>query len=590
MKNLKIRNKFLVVFGVIIAVLLVITTLSSVAFKITGGNFQNFYDNSYKLMTRTYDMRISMESAMKNILSTISADSQSEVQKFIDAANKALGLIKENYEYLKENATPEVKKLNEDLNSILLNTGTVKERLFSLALQNRDQEAKTVFFLQYQPELIKAGLILKQIDDISTENADNNFTQNQSYLNMRLYFIVALAVLGVIFVLLLVLYLTKIITTPIKQIENVVTEMSKGSLNVDIDYIAKDELGNLASNVHILVASLKSVVDDITYSLNEMAEGNFSISSKDEGKYIGDYKPLLVSMKNINKKLSDTLYNIRVSAEQVNTGADQVSSGAQALSQGATEQASAIEELSATIIEISSKIKANADNAVYAGSISEQAGVSVQDSNEKMGELTNAMQNITDISNEISKIIKTIDDIAFQTNILALNAAVEAARAGEAGKGFAVVADEVRNLAQKSAEAAKNTTILIENTVDAVNNGNKLANETAESLSKVVENVTNINNKIKEIANASEEQASAVNQITLGVEQISAVVQTNSATSEESAASSQELSGQANILKNLVEKFKLMNDTASAYNPTINYNNTEDNFYSQTYSPDGSKY
>ncbi|MEG2053959.1 MAG: methyl-accepting chemotaxis protein, partial [Oscillospiraceae bacterium] len=263
------------------------------------------------------------------------------------------------------------------------------------------------------------------------------------------------------------------------------------------------------------------------------------------------------SMVKIIVSLSDTLNNIHIASDQVSGGADQVSGGAQALSQGATEQASSIEELSATVAEISSQVKANAENAKSASGLSDEAGAEVEQGNQHMQKMIAAMGDISDTSSQIGKIIKTIDDIAFQTNILALNAAVEAARAGAAGKGFAVVADEVRNLAGKSAEAAKNTTALIESSITAVANGTKIADDTAKSLFIIVDKVREVTDKINEIATASAEQASAVVQVTQGLDQISAVVQTNSATSEESAAASEELSGQAQMLNDMVSKFKL---------------------------------
>jgi len=255
------------------------------------------------------------------------------------------------------------------------------------------------------------------------------------------------------------------------------------------------------------------------------------------------------------------LIQINQASDQVASGSEQVSFGAQALSQGATEQASSVEELSATIVELSGHVKVNADHAAEASRLSNDAGSGVMESDGHMKEMIEAMGDISDKSKEIGKIIKTIDDIAFQTNILALNAAVEAARAGSAGKGFAVVADEVRNLAQKSAEAAKNTTVLIEGSILAVDNGTRIVGQTAKSLQDVVVKAGNVTNKMTDIANASEQQAKAIAQVTQGIEQIAAVVQTNSATAEESAAASEELTGQAQMLKELVGKFRLNGDS-----------------------------
>lgn len=276
-----------------------------------------------------------------------------------------------------------------------------------------------------------------------------------------------------------------------------------------------------------------------------------------EAEYRGAFEQIGSSMKRITENLNTVMCEIRQSSDQVSSGSDQVSSGAQALSQGATEQASAVEELAATINEISTQVKETAENAVDAQKQMSTAEDETLTCNEQMREMILAMEEISHKSTEIGKIIKTIEDIAFQTNILALNAAVEAARAGTAGKGFAVVADEVRNPASKSAEASKNTSSLIEGSIAAVEKGTRIVNETAQSLSKVVDSSQAVSATVEKISDAASSQAASIEQVTQGIDQISSVVQTNSATAEESAAASEELSGQAQMLKNLVEQFKL---------------------------------
>ncbi|WP_051280810.1 methyl-accepting chemotaxis protein [Anaerovorax odorimutans] len=374
-------------------------------------------------------------------------------------------------------------------------------------------------------------------------------------------FIIILIILSVI-----IFFISKGIVKPLKRLSKVANQIADGDLEVSIEHKSKDETSQVAAAMERTIVRLKEYVkyiNEITSVLDEMASGNFIFDLKYD--YLGDFAKIKSALLNIQKTFTETLKNITISADQVASGSDQVASGAQALSQGAMEQASSIEELSATINEISQHIKHNAENADNASQISMESSKEVELGSNQMKDMIIAMEEISNASKEIGKIIKTIDDIAFQTNILALNAAVEAARAGEAGKGFAVVADEVRNLAGKSAEAAKNTTVLIETAITAVENGTQIVDKTAQSLDKIVSGAEKTTELIGEISQASNDQATSMTQVTLGVDQISSVVQTNSATAEESAAASEELSGQAQMLKQLVSQFKLDNKQDDNY-------------------------
>jgi methyl-accepting chemotaxis protein len=301
---------------------------------------------------------------------------------------------------------------------------------------------------------------------------------------------------------------------------------------------------------------------EISEVLTDMAKGDFTVTM--QGDYKGSYAQIKNAMNSSITSISEVLSEISKTSEEVAAGSSQVSDGSQALSQGATEQASSIEELTSSITEIAAQTKQNAINAGQASQFSNSAKEDAANGNGQMQEMLRSMSEINESSSNISKIIKVIEDIAFQTNILALNAAVEAARAGQYGKGFAVVAEEVRNLAGKSAEAAKNTTTLIEGSIKKVEEGTKIANNTAEALIKIVEGVDKAANLVGEISTASNEQATGISQIDKGIEQVSQVVQTNSATAEESAAASEELSGQAEALKSLVGKFKLMKNVGAS--------------------------
>ncbi|MEA5084144.1 MAG: methyl-accepting chemotaxis protein [Lachnospiraceae bacterium] len=368
------------------------------------------------------------------------------------------------------------------------------------------------------------------------------------------------------------------ISKPIKNITVAAKQIADGYFDVELSVNSKDEVGQLAQAFNLTINQLvnyQGYIDEISESLLLISEGNLMV--KLERDYVGQFQKIKDNMEAFLKNINGTLVQIDEAAEQVSSGADQVASGAQALSQGATQQASSIEELSAAISEITEQIKQNAQNAKLANESAESAGKEIHSSNKQMKSMVSAMNNIASKSSEISKIIKVIEDIAFQTNILALNAAVEAARAGTAGKGFAVVADEVRNLASKSAEAAKNTSELIEETIVAVQNGSKILNETADYLDKSAKVTSEAVVLIDKITLASEQQVQSANEVNMSVEQIAAVVQTNSATAEESAAASEELSGQAEMLKELIDNFKLREDKCDNLGVSTNFLAVEEN-------------
>lgn len=570
LKKMKVGTRIL--FGFLIAIILTIAlgVVSIFGLQTVGNELNGLYSHPYAAAQEMATIKTDVEKITRDLYQIGFAKSQESIDEIKTLITQRNEEIKQSSANLKE-IYPEYADLVKEFDDIVAQAGPVLNQITGMASATADNavEIGDLIEEQFAPLLDQALEKIGTMEEAAEQEAAKFMTEAENNTKINLIIIIAMLVVEAIVAICLAIAITKSVKRPVQECVDATTQIAQGNLDIEVSYTAEDELGVLADNVRSMIGTLKRYVGEISDVLEEMADGNLDVEAKEN--YMGNFQLIGTSLEKIIGAFNSTLAGMDQSAGQVAIGSNEVSRAAQALAQGATEQSSSVQELAASISNVNDQIQENTKNVMETKELIDEAGELTQICNQHMAGMLESMDAIDKSSAEIAKIIKVIDDISFQTNILALNAAVEAARAGAAGQGFAVVADEVRNLATKSAEAAKETSALIEGSLQKVEIGSKTASETAEVLKQIVEKASLIGQNVEKIGDASSEQARSAQEINQGVEQISTVVQTNSATAEQSAAASEELSGQADMMKQMIDRFHLKDANGmNMGNDTIN--------------------
>lgn len=554
-RKLKVGMKLKYAFTTVIVTFAVAMVVSLVSIVMMNVDTYKFYKEAYANSTLQMEIRKDIQLVGKYILWSMTTDDTGSTQSYLNSAQKYADQVGKNVTTLEKsyNDKKKVAELKDAIEELKKQRAAVVE----LAKRNKNDEALALFNSDYNDATEKLQDILVDIGKVASAEAKSQYTSARVTGIVSIILMILIGTGAVAFSTVIRTTITGIMLKPIQELEGAAEKLKAGQLDVEINYESPDELGKLAGNFRQACKTLEVIVQDTSYLLGEMAEGNFNVSSNNAQIYIGNFRQQYESISKLKHELSDTLTQINEASEQVASGSGQLAGGAQALAEGATDQAGAVEELTATVESVSGIAESSAESASGAYQMVRTAVEQADQSREELQALTNAMERISSTSQEIQNIIGSIEEIASQTNLLSLNASIEAARAGEAGKGFAVVADQIGKLAGDSAQAAVNTRDLIEKSLQEIENGNQITEKTVAALNKILESMNDFANAVKGASESSTEQANMLKQIEQGIEQISSVVQSNSAAAEETSATSQELSAQSEGLKNLVGRFKL---------------------------------
>lgn len=554
-KNLKVGKKFQYAFGAILGLFVITIIVALIASERIQYDFKVFYKESYQNSITQMEIRKDLQVVGKMVLWAITTEEETQKNTYLDNAETYAQNVANNVTKLKQTFSNQT--LIGQLDSAVEEMKLYRVELTTLTKANQNQEALELFNSAYNTATENIQNILIQVGKEVEQSANQHYKQADLTGLISMVIMLGIGAVSIFFALRIAKVLTRMLKAPIQEIEDATYKLRNGDLNIQIAYQSEDELGILAMNFKDACDTIQEIIQDVGELLGEMAEGNFNVKTKIEGKYVGEFVKLVQSMRKLNRQLDSTLRRINEASEQVALGSAQLAENAQSLAEGATDQAGAVEELTATIESVSAMSEQNAEAAQEEANRIMETKRDAEKSREELRALTEAMERINSTSKEIQNIIRAIEDIASQTNLLSLNASIEAARAGEAGRGFAVVADQIGKLASDSAQSAVDTRELIEKSIAEIENGNVITERTVAVLEGILGSMGVFAETATQSSAASVSQAKMLKEVEVGIEQIAAVVESNSASAEQTSATSEELSAQSENLKELVRQFQL---------------------------------
>lgn len=559
LRNMKIGKRLMVSYAVAMVLLLVCIVTSVINLVSIGQQITEFYEHPFQVSASANIINAKFEEMQKSVFRAISTEDADITSEAIADAKAAGNIVQENMAIVKELYLGDLQDINA-LETKLSELAPMREHVLDLATQNKNVEAAEYMEEHNIPCIQQIQVYLDKLIETADTTGQTLITSVQQKQGFAVIILAVLGIASFVISMAFANFITKSITEPISEMEQVAENLAEGILDADIiTYASADEVGNLAANMKSAIVGLKLLIGDLSYLMKEIAAGNLALTTTQEGAYKGEFRPILMSIRDMNNNLNLTIGEIREASEQVSVGSTQMAESAQGLAEGATEQAGTVEELNATVENVTEMAKKSAEDAEQTSEEISASAKKAEQSRAEMDKLMEAMQRIDSTSKEIVNIIGSIEDIATQTNLLSLNASIEAARAGDAGRGFAVVADQIGKLASDSAQSAANTRELIMKTLDEIQVGNDITSVVSAAFANIIKEVEAFAAAAENIKQQSVEQSQNLQQVSEGIEQISSVVQNNSATAEETSATSEELAAQADNLKELVARFQLKN-------------------------------